>query len=107
VSKMTIKQGTGTAKIDMRTTFDASGQALARAAAIQQGGKSISLAATFTATAAKLTIAAQGKTQNVSIPALPGLSTKDPSNWWFVKAKPKLGQRATYQSFNILSQKWQ
>lgn len=107
VNRMSIQQGPGTTKIELTTTVDGAGTVLARAAAIQQGKVAISLSATFTPKAAMMTIAAQGKTDKRTIPALPGLSTSDPSNWWFIKGKPKPGQTITYQTFNMLSAKWQ
>ncbi|MBN9501480.1 MAG: hypothetical protein BGO01_01535 [Armatimonadetes bacterium 55-13] len=105
VTKLTTLQNGVTTTLDLRASFESKGVALSRSASIKQGKNSANLSATFSGRNASVVIDSNGKKVTRVIPAPEG-QLGDPTMWWFVRDKPKVGTKVTYLTFNIVKLTW-
>lgn len=73
---------------------------------IESAGNKAVVDITFDAKGANIKVEAAGKKTTKSVAMPKGSSTIDPSVFWFLRDKPKVGAKVTYAQFDPLELKW-
>lgn len=99
-----VKQSGQNLEIDLTTTTDAKGAPTDKVLKIAAGAaRATTVTMKINDQGATMSIVG-GPTHKLALPK--GTTRADPSNWWFVRTQPKVGQTATYQSLEPFEMEW-
>ena len=101
--------GTGPSAVTtvITTTVDALGTPVRKIQDMLLGSLRTKTLVDFTATGARVVTESRGERKVQNFPAPTGVSTTDPTQYWFLRDRPSPGTKVKYADFNVSSLKWE
>jgi len=102
---MKLKKGGDLIEVRTETTLDATGTPLRQVETVTPDGKppSIQYVVDYDGSGARVVT----REHATDVPALPDVSRANPSELWFLKLKPNLGESCRYQVFSPEKMEWE